>query len=269
MNYILIFLIISVSLYGKSNVKIELIADHEVISPGSNFRIAIKAKMSNEWYIYWKNPGDAGLATAFEWNIPDGVKLVSEKWQTPEKIFFQDMASYGYKKEAYLYFTFHLSEDMPLDTAIDINVCTRWLECKEKCIPGSSENNIKLIISNTLKAINQNIFDEMASKTPAIASDWKFKSRKKNNTILIDIYKPEGFENYFDELTFIPNENGLFHNGSKQLLTKTEYGYSLSLKLDPLRLEDPKRVEGVLIANRSFYYHNDNNSIIIDVDTEK
>jgi DsbC/DsbD-like thiol-disulfide interchange protein len=83
MKYILFFVLFSLALYSKNNVKTELISEYEQISQGMQFKVAVKITMNKDWYIYWKNPGDAGLATHFEWELPDNVKLIDEKWGDP------------------------------------------------------------------------------------------------------------------------------------------------------------------------------------------
>jgi hypothetical protein len=45
-------------------VKAELRADVSAVKPGEEFTLGVLLKIKPKWHIYWKYPGDAGLATA-------------------------------------------------------------------------------------------------------------------------------------------------------------------------------------------------------------
>jgi DsbC/DsbD-like thiol-disulfide interchange protein len=264
MKYILFFVILSLALYSKSNVKTELISEYEHISQGMQFKVAVKMTMKQNWYTYWKNPGDAGLATHFEWGLPDNVKLIDEKWETPEKIFFQDMASYGYKNETFFYFTFQHSDEDHNKSEIKLKVKSNWLECKEKCVAGESFDSIMIKITDKPIFSESTVFQNISSKTPEENTQWKFSAIRKSKSVILNFHNSDSKNTEFDNVIFIPYDNGIFSNGTKQKLTKTGDKYSLELMLDPLRMEEPKILKGILIADGSFFSNKENNSIEVE-----
>ena len=40
-----------------------LVTDTDAIQPGKPFRVALRLRMADGWHTYWKNPGDAGVAS--------------------------------------------------------------------------------------------------------------------------------------------------------------------------------------------------------------
>ena len=52
-------------------VKTEILADTS-LAPGKPFLVAVTLTTSPSWHIYWSNPGDAGVATSFDWKVPPG-----------------------------------------------------------------------------------------------------------------------------------------------------------------------------------------------------
>ncbi|MCB9222323.1 MAG: hypothetical protein H6615_10910, partial [Ignavibacteria bacterium] len=91
-----IFLIAAITLFISYNlkaedsdnlVKLDIYSNVKQIQVGSDFFIAIKLDVAEEWHIYWKNPGDSGLPTEVKWTLPKGVEADGGLiWQVPERI---------------------------------------------------------------------------------------------------------------------------------------------------------------------------------------
>lgn len=95
-------------------------------------------KMEPDWHTYWKNPGEAGMATKIEWQLPPGVTAGEIQWPLPEKLPPAEVTTYGYNDEVMLIVPLKLANDLnpgPLDLKAKVS----WLECKEACIPGGQD----------------------------------------------------------------------------------------------------------------------------------
>ncbi|CCV07434.1 exported hypothetical protein [Mesorhizobium metallidurans STM 2683] len=44
-----------------------LVADIDAVQPGQTFWAALRLAPPDDWYTYWRNPGDAGLPTSLSW----------------------------------------------------------------------------------------------------------------------------------------------------------------------------------------------------------
>src|SRR5690606_21182432 len=83
------------------------------------------------WHTYWKNPGDAGIASTFKFFKGSGeVKLAPFEWPTPE-LFIEagDIHTVGYGDTQHFFFE---------STAGHIKAVVNVLICKDICIPGSA-----------------------------------------------------------------------------------------------------------------------------------
>ena len=53
-------------------VRAELLAHApQGVAPGQPLWLGLQITHQPEWHTYWKNPGDSGLPTQFEWKLPE------------------------------------------------------------------------------------------------------------------------------------------------------------------------------------------------------
>jgi thiol:disulfide interchange protein DsbD len=94
--------------------------------------------MDRGWHIYWKNPGEAGLASEVVWDAPQ-VAMAPIRWPAPEVIRSPDgsITSYGYSGEVVLFSEGHLAPGaqgtVPVVATADV------LVCEVQCIPAKLE----------------------------------------------------------------------------------------------------------------------------------
>jgi thiol:disulfide interchange protein len=105
------------------------------------FTIAVRFQIAPEWHLYWKNPGDAGLAPKAQWTLPEGFSISDFQFPTPHKIATESTVDYGYDRELVLLATItppkpptrnFTSKDFTLKADLT------WLVCRESCIPGDA-----------------------------------------------------------------------------------------------------------------------------------
>src|SRR5437764_14202728 len=65
------------------HVEAELVSAQASAQPGHAFTMGLKLRMEPEWHTYWKNPGDSGLPTRIEWQLPAGWKAREIEWPYP------------------------------------------------------------------------------------------------------------------------------------------------------------------------------------------
>ena len=106
--------------------------------------------MEPGWHTYWKNPGEAGMATKIEWQLPPGVNAGDIQWPLPEKLPPAEVTTYGYSDEVMLIVPLKLAADLK-PGPLELKAHVSWLECKEACIPGSGDIAATLNIGNETK----------------------------------------------------------------------------------------------------------------------
>jgi len=98
------------------------------------FDIGLRFEIEPEWYLYWLNPGDAGLPVEVKWELPEGWTAGPLRFPTPEKIVKGGITAFGYHNELVLLCRITPAEGShSLDT---IRAALDWLVCRESCLPG-------------------------------------------------------------------------------------------------------------------------------------
>ena len=115
----------------------DLILSQDIAQPGGKMLAGVRLHMQPGWHTYWKNPGDSGLATRIDWELPEGFEAGPIQWPAPERIDVGPLTSYGYHGEVLLLTDIRV----PQDSAGSIPIAARafWLVCEEICIPGDAE----------------------------------------------------------------------------------------------------------------------------------
>ena len=62
------------------HVEAELVSAEASAQPGKPVTLGLKLRMEPEWHTYWKNPGDSGLPTRIQWQLPPGWKAGEIEW---------------------------------------------------------------------------------------------------------------------------------------------------------------------------------------------
>ncbi|MGJ8668968.1 MAG: protein-disulfide reductase DsbD family protein [Oceanococcus sp.] len=107
-----------------------------------NFLVALRLDPSDGWHTYWKNPGDAGLATNIRWQSVPGIDTGPLLWPAPNAYREGELTTYGYGEEHHLLTRIHIDKALADETLITLKA--RWLVCKDICIPESLETTIKV-----------------------------------------------------------------------------------------------------------------------------
>ena len=163
---------------GKDLVKGKVLADTSAIVPGRPFRLGIWLDIQPEWHVYWKNPGEAGLATELEMVLPKGFKAGPVQYPRPES--FSDpggIKSYGYAGKVLLTRELHPPENLKPGSKVTIPVGVTYLACKSKCIPGAASLQLQLPVAKSARPDNAKLFEEWSAKTPQPAPDFSLKDQ--------------------------------------------------------------------------------------------
>ena len=136
-------------------VAAELLAEDGAIVPGKPFTVGLKLEIDPGWHTYWKNPGDSGLATKIEWQLPEGFSAGPIQFPTPHRF----EVDFGGIKQVGLGYThdevpLHLIQITPpaqLETGEEITLSGKatWLMCDDhQCVPGGVDLSLALPVAN-------------------------------------------------------------------------------------------------------------------------
>jgi DsbC/DsbD-like thiol-disulfide interchange protein len=148
-------------------VQAELLADASAVAAGQPFKVGVRFRIAPEWHIYWKYPGDAGLATAVTFELPKGFAAGELQWPLPQS-FVQpgDIAGYGYTGGVMLTTEITPPKDLPAGEEFAIRAKVSWLSCRNVCRPGPAELNAKLAVAAERAPANDAVFREWVARLP-------------------------------------------------------------------------------------------------------
>lgn len=118
------------SIVRQPHIEVELIVEPVSLDHAQS-RVGILFKPDPGWHIYWKNPGDTGLAPTIEWQ--EGIQVGALNWPAPETIQLAHLVDQGYEGDTLLWSDYKMNDGKSV-----IFANTKWLVCKDECIPGSA-----------------------------------------------------------------------------------------------------------------------------------
>ncbi|MCA9698990.1 MAG: hypothetical protein KC431_15805 [Myxococcales bacterium] len=101
--------------------------------------LAVRHRVVAPWHIYWRNPGDSGLRTRLDLELPPHLQAGEVLYPAPDHFVSEGgQHSYGWGEEVVLF--------VPVDAKGEgtVTVHSRWLACHESCIPGDGSASIEL-----------------------------------------------------------------------------------------------------------------------------
>lgn len=158
-----------------AHTQAQLVLADEMARSGETVLAGVHLKMEAGWHTYWKNPGEAGMATKIQWQLPQGVTAGDIQWPLPEKLPPAEVTTFGYGDEVVLLVPLKLASDVkPGPLALSAKVS--WLECKEQCIPGDTTVQATLEVGAETKAsANAALLKQWESKIPHADKMFSFK----------------------------------------------------------------------------------------------
>jgi thiol:disulfide interchange protein DsbD len=129
---------------STSEVRAELMAHApDGLAAGKRVLVGLQIQHQPHWHTYWKNPGDSGLPTTFDWKLPAGVSGGEIQWPTPTKLPVGPLLNYGYEGALLLPVELTLPAGFSADR-LDVALHAEWLVCKDVCIPQSGDFSLSI-----------------------------------------------------------------------------------------------------------------------------
>lgn len=152
---------------GQPLVNASLIADTTAVVPGKAFQAALVLQMAEGWHTYWENPGDSGLATTLDWNLPDGFVAGPLEWPLPEaKVEPGDIQIYGYSGRVVIPVTLTPPATLSGGSVV-LRAKASWLVCAEICVPGDAALEVELPVATAASPANRELFEEARKLVPS------------------------------------------------------------------------------------------------------
>lgn len=155
-------------------VNVTLLADREAAAPGATLRVGVRYEIKPGWHIYWASGGEPGapaLPTHVSLEAPPGFTVKGPHFPTPDLYESSEGNQFVLEGEPVVLFEATAPADLKGET-VAFRVETKWLVCKESCLPGSAKVDLTLPVVATAadaKPANEKRFEEAEEELPTPA----------------------------------------------------------------------------------------------------
>ncbi|WP_460831570.1 protein-disulfide reductase DsbD family protein [Lysobacter humi (ex Lee et al. 2017)] len=123
-----------------------LVAEADAAVPGTRLTLGLLLEHDPHWHTYWRNPGDSGLPTEIELDLPDGVVAQPIDWPRPQRFVLSEIVNFGYAGRRLLPVTIWIPAGYAAPT-LPVRAAANWLICEVECIPGKATYALELPIA--------------------------------------------------------------------------------------------------------------------------
>jgi thiol:disulfide interchange protein DsbD len=228
-----------------------LVSEYTSVQPSGSFTVALYIAMDPGWHSYWINPGDAGMATSVEWELPAGFEAGDIQWPHPTKIDVPPLTSYGYFDELLLPVEITPPAGLTPGTTVTLSGRADWLICTEICLPAWAEIRLELPVADRAAApdpVWSGLFAETRSRMPVAVEGWTLEAGRTGSGFDLVISAPEGRERVVEGAYFFAADEGVVAPSGTQTLARDGNRFVVSLVQSPYLQGPAETLHGVLLA---------------------
>lgn len=236
---------------ASDHVETELVAETTALAIDADNWLALRIKPEDGWHVYWRNPGDSGLPTGIDWQLPPQLDAGELQWPYPHITRLGDIVNYGYGEETLLPLLLHVGSAAQGDH-FEIKGKAHWLVCKDVCIPGSAQLSLTLPRAAGTPAIDskwREAFAKARAQLPQPApADWTVHFATQGGDFSLGI--SGAHLSAGGDIEFFPYAGDLLnHSAPPRLANQAEHGLRLSQKLGDAFVKAPEQVDGTLVVH--------------------
>ena len=158
---------------GSRLVKLSIAPNPIVVEAGEQALVAAVLSIEPGWHVYWRNPGDSGVAPTLEWTLPEGIVARAIRWPRPMVFATEHETTFGYEREVGLVVAIAASSDAKPGTYAG-SLRVDWMVCKELCLMGGGSVDFKVEILGAgdpaAKAVSIRAGEMVLPRDPAVRS---------------------------------------------------------------------------------------------------
>ena len=240
---------------GPGPVQASLVPEVVSFASGKPFWVALSLKVDPGWHIYWRNPGDTGLPTTVEWQLPPDWKAGEIQWPYPEAFEFGGLINLGYEGDVNLLVRLTPPSGLKVGELASLRAKAEWLVCKESCVPGEAQLALDIpVAAGDARMSNENraLFEHVRVRLPLASSDWRVRAAMGSGNLYIRLAEPALYKEKLEGVTFFPYQTSLIQYAPPQKLQKVEGGYLLTVALDPAQKGSVAEIRGVLVSKNGW-----------------
>jgi thiol:disulfide interchange protein len=230
-----------------AHLHVQLVVPGQSLRPGAANDAGLYFKLEPGWHIYWKNAGDSGEPPHVKWTLPEGISASALEFPAPTRLPLGPLMDFGYENEVLFPLTLNVADSVKRGPAA-LQAKVDWLVCREVCIPGKAELEVKREVAapGTVPSTGE--------PDSGIWKRWSTSLPKSLDATAKVIFQstPSGFRlgvttgKKETEAAFFPADQDILDNPAPQKVTSTSKGLILDLKKDANLSANPAQLKGVL-----------------------
>lgn len=138
--------------------------------PGTAVRTAIRLAADPGWHTYWDNPGEGGMPTSIELQLPDGWTAGPVGRPVPVRFRTGDLPGFGYEGE--VLFPVEITPPAGSDKDVVLAAELSWLACSDDaCVPGEARIELTLTAGEPAPTADAGRIEQAGRRVPVAAED--------------------------------------------------------------------------------------------------
>jgi DsbC/DsbD-like thiol-disulfide interchange protein len=231
----------------------ELVSEYSAVLPGQPFRVAIRLVLDSGWHTYWRNPGDAGIASVVQFELPDGFTASDLQWPNPTVFGEPPEVTYGHEGILLLPVVITPAPTQSDTDTIRIRARASWLVCLDKCIPASARLELALPVahSDAGKATQwTGEFHTADERAPRSARDRGIKALRVEGGYHLIVTDPAQDGKWLPSSgMFFASDESVVDHSAGQAFTISDGVLTIQLRASPYESSPPSSLRGVLIGS--------------------
>ncbi|MEY4122544.1 MAG: hypothetical protein RLZZ457_1382, partial [Pseudomonadota bacterium] len=232
-------------------VRAELVAHApQGVQSGQALWIGLQITHQPEWHTYWRNPGDSGLPTQLELNLPAGITAGDMQWPLPHKLKAGSLTNYGFDNTVLLAVPLTVSKQFKPNAtqSLEIQLHANWLVCRLECIPQEGDFTLR-IPTHSSYVPQAAAFEALFAQQPQTLKGLKATTRFDAQQLVMQIsglpaaLQGKAFGVYPEAAELV--ESAADQHPAAQQSWQGDT-WTLRLPLSPMRMTEPKQFDLLL-----------------------
>ncbi|HLW04319.1 MAG TPA: protein-disulfide reductase DsbD domain-containing protein [Azoarcus sp.] len=232
-------------LVDTSHVTARLVASVDAAAPGDTVTLGIAKEIIPHWHTYWRNPGDSGLATTAQWEVPPGVEVGALEWPAPERYSFGPVTNYGYEGEVTLLAPLTVPTNAEVGSALTIRAEVSWLVCENVCIPEEVELALELPIAAASEGNIHPAIEAAQARLPQVAP-WPARHALHDDNVRLAV-DVGALPEETSDVWFYPFDWGRINHSEPQVVSSTDEGVVVEAPRGQAAVDNAP-LDGVLVV---------------------
>lgn len=234
---------------GEQVSSAALISELDQVKAGDRFHVAIYIRMNDGWHTYWKNPGDAGLATSMSWEHVQQASVSDILWPTPQAKQEGPLVTYGYSNEVVLPIPVQAEASAAAGSTIVLRGRADWLVCKDICIPQSADLDVSIPVAEASRMQAEPhalIMHALKNRPEPVFQNIPIEVSAKNITLEVPLSALELKPKEISGAKFFAGEQNWMNYSAAQTFSKDKESIRLTLPRSDGHPDLPAAMSGVL-----------------------